>query len=135
MGVIPVGTGFRLEAADLAILSIDESNVPATIRRYKTGRDVAEGADDRLIIDFFGKSLEEARSASPELLQLVLDRVKPERENCKRSQHREKWWIFGDARPAMRRALGGLVRFIATVETAKHRFFVFLDAGVLRPGS
>ena len=31
----------------------------------------------------------------------------------------------------MRLALAGLKRFIATVGTAKHRFFVFLDATLL----
>ena len=33
--------------------------------------------------------------------------------------------------PACVPALAGLSRYIATVETAKHRFFVFLDAAIL----
>jgi hypothetical protein len=39
--------------------------------------------------------------------------------------------MFGEPRSAFRPALKDLPRFIATVETAKHRAFVFLDANVL----
>lgn len=65
------------------------------------------------------------------MYQWVLTRVKPERDQNNRSTYRDSWWIFGEARSAFRPALSGLRRFIATVETAKHRFFVFLDACVL----
>jgi type II restriction/modification system DNA methylase subunit YeeA len=35
------------------------------------------------------------------------------------------WWRHGEARPGLRRKLAGLTRYIATPETAKHRFFVW----------
>jgi hypothetical protein len=41
------------------------------------------------------------------------------------------WWIFGEPRRELRPALDGLPRYIATVETAKHRVFQFLDASIL----
>ncbi|MGB6326984.1 MAG: type IIL restriction-modification enzyme MmeI, partial [Methylocella sp.] len=41
------------------------------------------------------------------------------------------WWIFGEPRRELRLALKGLPRYIATVETAKHRVFQFLDASIL----
>jgi hypothetical protein len=40
-------------------------------------------------------------------------------------------WIFGEPRKDLRPALDGLPRYIATVETAKHRVFQFLDAEIL----
>ena len=43
----------------------------------------------------------------------------------------ENWWLFGEPRRELRPALAGLQRYIATVETAKHRFFVFLDGSIL----
>ena len=41
------------------------------------------------------------------------------------------WWLHERARGALREALLGLPRFIATPRVAKHRFFVFLGATVL----
>jgi hypothetical protein len=63
--------------------------------------------------------------------QRVYDLVKPERDQNRRASYKEKWWIFGEPRSAFRPALKGLPRYISTVETAKHRIFVFLDASTL----
>ncbi|MFP4032587.1 MAG: type IIL restriction-modification enzyme MmeI [Desulfococcaceae bacterium] len=57
--------------------------------------------------------------------------MKPEREQSRDPKNREKWWVFGRPRPEFRELLKGLKRFIATVETSKHRFFVFLDESIL----
>ena len=57
--------------------------------------------------------------------------VKPERDSNARASYRNNWWIFGEPRRAFRPALAGLPRYIATVETSKHRFFQFLDEQVL----
>jgi hypothetical protein len=46
---------------------------------------------------------------------------------------RENWWLFGEAvaSKTLRAAIAlGLPRYIATVETAKHRTFQFLDADI-----
>jgi hypothetical protein len=48
-----------------------------------------------------------------------------------RSSHRDNRWIHGEPRGGFRPALQGLDQYIATVETSKHRFFVFLDAAIL----
>jgi hypothetical protein len=45
--------------------------------------------------------------------------------------YRENWWIHGEPRRDLRAALVGLFRYVTTVETAKHRFFQFLDAAIL----
>ena len=42
----------------------------------------------------------------------------------------EKWWRHGRARPELRGKLAGLQRYIATPETAKHRFFVSFPISV-----
>lgn len=54
------------------------------------------------------------------------ERVKPERDRNNRAAYREKWWLHGEARSGMRRALCPLERFIATPRVAKHRIFVWL---------
>ena len=42
-----------------------------------------------------------------------------------------RYWLHGEARPGMRRAVSGLSRFIVTPETSKHRAFIWMDAVVL----
>jgi hypothetical protein len=84
-----------------------------------------------MVIDLFGLTADQARERVPALYQWVFERVKPERDQNNRRQLREQWWLHGYPRPELRRALAGLPRYIATVETAKHRFFTFLDASVL----
>lgn len=74
----------------------------------------------------------DARQRFPDAYQWVLERVKPEREGkagrtADADQYARDWWLFGKPRPELRRALNGLRRYIATVETARHRTFVFLS--------
>jgi hypothetical protein len=57
--------------------------------------------------------------------------VKVGRDWNDREYRRVNWWLFGENIPDFRKALNGLPRYIATVETAKHRIFQFLDASIL----
>jgi hypothetical protein len=101
------------------------------IRPYRNGRDLTATPRNVLVIDLFGLTAEEVRTSYPEVYQWVCERVKPEREQNNRASYRDNWWIYGEPRKELRKALVGLQRFIATVETAKHRAFVFLDQTIL----
>ena len=57
--------------------------------------------------------------------------MKPDRDRNNRAAYRDNWWIFGEPRRDLRDALEGLSRFIVTIETAKHRWFRFMDAATL----
>ncbi len=57
--------------------------------------------------------------------------VKPVRERNRRARMAVKYWMHGEARPGMRRAVAGLNRFIVTPETSKHRIFAWLDSVAL----
>jgi len=131
MGVIPVGLGFRIDQEEIEDTGYSLGSLPPVIRPYLNGKDVANNRPVRYIIDFFGLDKEEARDQYPELYQRVRDRVKPKRDEVRRKNHRDYWWIFGEARPAMRNALSDLDRYIATVETSKHHYFVFLPEKIL----
>lgn len=131
MGVIPVGLGFRIEPDEIEEKGYSLDSLPPVVRPYLNGKDVADNRALRYIIDFFGLDKEEVREQYPELYQRVRDRVKPERDEVRRKNHREYWWIFGEARPAMRDALSGLDRYLVTVETSKHHYFVFLPSEIL----
>lgn len=101
------------------------------IREYRNGRDLTGQSRNLMVIDLLGLSDREVRSQFPEVYQHLLENVKPEREKNNRATYRENWWLFGEPRRDLRPALKGLRRFIATVETAKHRAFQFLDASIL----
>ncbi|MEO6754697.1 MAG: DNA methyltransferase, partial [Chthoniobacteraceae bacterium] len=101
------------------------------IRRYRNGRDITATPREAMVIDLYGLTPEEVRAAFPEIYQWVFDRVKPERDQNRDAQIRSNWWLHGRPRPELRAAANGLRRYIATVETMKHRLFVFLDASIL----
>ncbi|OSZ72688.1 SAM-dependent methyltransferase [Sphingomonas sp. IBVSS1] len=92
---------------------------------WLNGMDVTRRSSGRWIIDFgTNMPLEEAQLYEAPF-EIVLREVKPTREGLRRANHREKWWIHGEARPGMRRALRPLARFLITPRVSKHRFFVW----------
>lgn len=101
------------------------------IREYRNGRDLTDKPRGVMVVDAFGFSAEELREQQPRIYQLLLERVKPERDLNNREGRRKNWWLFGETNPKLRRQLVGLSRYIATVETARHRVFQFLDANIL----
>ncbi len=131
-GVIPHGAGMVVspsQAESLGLGRID--GLKDRVRPYRNGRDLTQIPRDVLVLDMFGLGESEVRSAFPEVYQWLHDRVKPERDENPRSGRRENWWLFGENQPKMRESIKGLQRFIATVQTSRHRFFVFLAPEIL----
>jgi hypothetical protein len=131
-GVMLFGSGFIVTPERAQALGL--TTVPgldAHIRPYLNGRDLTARPRGLMVIDLFGQTEREARVRFPAVYQHLLDNVKPERDANRDAAIRQVWWIFGRPRSEIRPALVGLPRFIATVETAKHRVFQFLDAAIL----
>lgn len=131
-GVKLHGAGFIVtpdEAVKLGLGAVD--GLEQHIRSYRNGKDLAAKSRDVMVIDLFGCSAEQVRSRFPAVYQHVFDNVKPERDHNAREGRRVNWWLFGEAVPKWRAMSRGLLRFISTIETAKHRFFVFLDSSIL----
>ncbi|WP_318012977.1 class I SAM-dependent DNA methyltransferase [Mesorhizobium sp. ESP7-2] len=101
------------------------------IREYRNGRDLTSRPRGVMVIDLFGRAADEVRREFPEVYHHLLDTVKPERDRNNRASYREKWWWFGEPRRELRPAIEGLPRYVATVETMKHRIFQFMQAEVL----
>ena len=94
------------------------------------GRDVVQRSSDQWIIDF-GSAMTEAEVALYEApFAHIAEHVKPVRASNRVKALRDNWWRHWRPRPAMRRAVGDMARYIATPTLAKHRLFVWLDAGV-----
>lgn len=131
-GVQLYGAGFVLTSDDLERLGFsDPATRPLLIRPYRNGKDLTDRARGVWAIDCFGIEEADLRRDFPQVYQHLLARVKPERDQNRRAVIRDRWWRFGWERPGLRLALAGLVRYVATPETAKHRFFVFLESSVL----
>lgn len=130
-GVKLHGDGFIVSEAEAERLGL--GSVPgasAVIRDYRNGRDLASRAREVKVIDLFGLAEAEAQTRFPAIYNHVHSTVFPHRSSNNRASYREKWWTFGEPRADLRKALQGLPRYIATIETAKHRVFQFLPAAV-----
>ena len=131
-GVSLHGSGFIVTPEVATSLGLGRiAGLEQHIRRYLNGRDLTGKSRNVMVIDLFGLKIEEVSKRFPEVYQWVNDRVKPERDQNRRATYSQHWWVFGEPRSAFRPALKGLSRYISTVETAKHRVFVFLDGNVL----
>lgn len=130
-GVQLMGGGFLVtpERAQ-ALLRGSEPEASSPFRDYRNGRDLADQARGLQVIDLFGWEEAEVRRQHPLIYQHLLETVKPDRERNNRAAYRDKWWIFGEPRRQLRAAQDGLRRCIVTVETAKHRWFRFMDGAV-----
>jgi hypothetical protein len=131
-GVKLHGAGFivtRQEAEHLGLGKRQE--LEKHLREYRNGRDLTSRPRDVLVIDLDGLDVNEVRKKFPEVYQHVLGRVKPERDHNNEEYRRVNWWLFGRKNTLMRGFTADITRYIATVETAKHRVFQFLDSSIL----
>jgi len=131
-GVKLHGAGFILTESQALALGLGVvPEIDKHIRKYRNGRDLTGVSRDAYVIDLLGPTIDEIRRKYPAIFQWVSDRVKPERDQSPDKELREKWWLFRRNNQVMRTAVSGLLRYIATVETAKHRVVQFLDAAIL----
>ncbi len=131
-GVKLHGSGFLIaeeKARELGLGRIP--GLEQHIRSYRHGRDITSRPRGLMVIDLDAIEIEDVRTRFPAVYQHVLTTVKPERDVNREPSRRQFWWRFGRRNTELRAALRGLRRYIATPETAKHRFFVFLDASIL----
>ena len=52
------------------------------------------------------------------------------RQKNRRASYRDNWWRHAEPRQGMWKAIGGMLRYIATPTVAKHRLFVWCDARI-----
>ena len=96
------------------------------VRRWSNGYGIVRGDQDIWIIDF-GTEMSELDASYYEVpFQHVIENVKPTRLHLRRQWHRNNWWLHGDPRPALRRAVAELDRFLSTPLVSKHRVFSWM---------
>ncbi len=101
------------------------------VKPWVNGMDIVRRPRGMSIIDF-GVAMSEDDAALYELpFEYVVRNVKPTREGNNRAVYRERWWLHMEARPAMRKALAPLHRFICTPCVATYRLFIWLATDIL----
>ena len=127
-GPVKVGP-FEIEEAEAAriLAAPNPHGKPNSdvVRLWLNASDITGRSRGMYIIDFGCLSLEEACLYEMPF-EYVRRVVKPERDRNRRGRRRDYWWQHGETVPAMRSALAGLQRFIATPRVAKHRVFVWV---------
>jgi type II restriction/modification system DNA methylase subunit YeeA len=93
------------------------------VRPIYNGSDITRRWAGNWVVDFAGMEQAEAADYLAPFAQVEAD-VKPVRVGNREAVRAEKWWRHGRRRPELRAALHGFTHYIATSETAKHRFFV-----------
>ena len=132
MGVMLAGSGFIVTPDEAEQLGLGKTpGLEQRIREYRNGRDLTDSPRGVRVIDLHGLDEAQVRDRYPSLFQRVVERVKPERDSNRRDRMRLKWWLFAENRPTLRAATHNSNRYIAAVETAKHKTFQFLDSAVL----
>lgn len=125
-GMMLFGSGFIISGDEVDSL-YQGNDAELIIRPYLNGRDLTQNPRGLFVIDLYGMTEDEVKVKFPEIYQWIYERVKPERDQNRNRKIRESWWLHGRPRPELRDAIDGLNRFIATVETSKHRFFTFIN--------
>ncbi len=131
-GMMLAGSGFIVTEDEANAFGIGrKQSLEKHVRPYRNGKDLTDTPRGVMAIDLFGMTESEVREKFPAVFQHVLTHVKPERDANRRPKMRLNWWLFGEPRKGFRSGVRGLSRYIATVETSKHRFFTFLDSSIL----
>ncbi|HQS64364.1 MAG TPA: class I SAM-dependent DNA methyltransferase [Acidovorax defluvii] len=131
-GMMRAGEGFLVTSEQAESLGLSKTpGLDKHILDFRNGRDLTDAPRGIKVIDAFGLTAEQLREQFPAVYQWLLERVKPDRDQNNRARLREQWWVFAEPRKTLRAALKNLQRYIATVETTKHRVFQFLPTSVL----
>jgi hypothetical protein len=127
VGSYVLGMGFTLTPEERAKLITKDRRNAARTFPYLGGEEVNTSPTQdfhRYVINFGDMPLDEA-NAWPDLLAIVREKVKPEREKCKRDAYRTRWWRFAEPQNRMREAIAPLERCLVTARVTKHLCFSF----------
>jgi hypothetical protein len=130
-GDIVRGIGFVLEPVEAEALLAKDPRNRDCLFPYLNGEDLnshPEQKPSRWVICYHDWPLERARRY-PDLLRIVEERVKPERERLRGpgdKRNREFWWQFGAYRTGMRQAIAPLRRVLVRAEVSQLHMISFV---------
>ena len=125
VGSIALGAGFVLTPEEREKLIEKDPRNAERIFPYIGGREVNTSPTQdyhRYVINFGKMTLEEAE-LWPDLIKIIRELVKPERDKNKRGIRRRYWWRFGEAASGLYKVIAPLNRCLVTACVAKHVIF------------
>lgn len=128
------GTGFVLSEEEAAMLIDRDANNKTCLSPYLSGDDINSRVDQspsRWVINFGNMDYASA-SQFPDLMEILIERVKPERDAvvAKGKQiHEYDFWKFWDRRDEMYSKINVMDRFLVHPLTSKHHNFAFAAPG------
>lgn len=144
VGVILNGEGFELtgeQARELLLATGNPHGQPnsQTLRPTLNGDDFNGSRPDKWVIDFGTSRTESDAALFERPFEHILKTVKPYRQRrddngefeVRAKNEREKWWLHARARPAMRKAMANMERYLATPMVTSYRNFGLLPASIL----
>ncbi|MBD2160834.1 class I SAM-dependent DNA methyltransferase [Limnothrix sp. FACHB-1083] len=127
-GIKPYGSGFTIEQDSINFFPENEITI---IKPYMNGSDLTRKSREVYIIDCDEINEKSLQTDYPTIYQWLLERVYPKRVVERDEKIKIKWWGFERPRLELRRAIQELQTYIATVQTSKHRVFIFLGSEVI----
>jgi hypothetical protein len=125
------GEGYVLSRAESIALTVGV-DPGSYVRPFIGSGDVKSGViRDRRVLDLHDLDQHEVRQRFPAVYQHLLTTAKPSRSANRVARRREQWWKLALPHDDLRTAIRGIDRYIATVVTAKHRNFVWVDSDFL----
>jgi hypothetical protein len=131
VGSYVLGTGFTLTPQERAELVAKDARNAERTYPYLGGEEVNSSPTqdfERYVIGFGQAALEEAERW-PDLIRIVREKVKPDRDKLKDNadgrDYRARWWQFGKLRNTLYASIGPLSRCLVTACVSKHLMFSF----------
>ncbi len=123
------GDGFLLDGAQATNLTQTcGAFAERYVRPYWAAKDLLERDRGLFVVDLYDQDEVSLREACAPLYQHLVVTAKPTRSQKGVASRKENWWRLALPHTDLRNAIGGLERFIVTVVTSKHRWFVFCAA-------
>jgi hypothetical protein len=129
-GLILGSRGFVVSPEEAKALLLADKRAKELIFPLRNGDDLTALPRGSLVIDTHGWDEDALRSAVPSIFEHLRRTVYEDRKTNNDPKLRKFWWLFRRSNEQVRGAIRGLHRYIATVETTKHRVFQFLDASI-----
>lgn len=129
IGSYVLGMGFTMMPEEAQALIAKDTRNKDVLFPYLNGEDLNSRPDQspsRWVINFFDWPLEKAE-AYPDCMAIVQEKVKPERQRTNpdgsyalRKPLPERWWHYGDKRPALYATIAGIKRVLAIPLVSKY---------------
>ena len=130
VGSYLLGKGFVLTPEERDRLIAKDRRNDQRIFPYLGGQELNSSPTqmhDRFAIDFGELDLSEA-GEWPMLLNIIRERVKPERDKNNREAYRKFWWQYAEKRPVLYPTIRPLGRCIVTAMVTKHLNFSLVSS-------